>query len=99
TDAVGERAHLELESLGPRVEAAKRKEPTRRGVTFIDTTGERTITTLGQRLQPLSEDPLPWDELASVDALFLTAGDGAAVRAAPRDRVSGAADGGRWRRG
>ena len=87
TDAVGERAHLELESLGPRVEAAKRKEPTRRGVTFIDATGERSITTLGERLQPLAEDPLPWDELASVDALFLTAGDVAAVRAARRARV------------
>jgi ribokinase len=87
TDAVGERAHLQLESLGPRVEAAKRKEPTRRGVTFIDATGERTITTLGERLQPLAGDPLPWDELASVDALFLTAGDVAAVRAARRARV------------
>ncbi|HET6777039.1 MAG TPA: PfkB family carbohydrate kinase, partial [Actinomycetota bacterium] len=82
TDAVGERAHQELESLGPRVEAASRNEPTRRGVTFIDATGERTTTTLGERLQPLAEDPLPWDELASVDALFLTAGDVAAVRAA-----------------
>ena len=86
-DAVGKRAYLELESLGPRVEAARRNEPTRRAVTFIDATGERTITTLGERLQPLAEDPLPWDEVASVDVVFLTAGDVAAVHAARRARV------------
>jgi ribokinase len=86
-DAVGKRAHLELESLGPRVEAARRSEPTRRAVTLIDANGERTITTLGERLQPLAEDPLPWDELASVDAVFLTAGDVGAVRAARAARV------------
>ena len=86
-DAVGKRARLELESLGPRVEAARRSEPTRRAVTLIDANGERTITTLGERLQPLAEDPLPWDELASVDAVFLTAGDVGAVRAARAARV------------
>ena len=86
-DAVGKRAHLELESLGPRVEAARRSEPTRRAVTLIDANGERTITTLGDRLEPLAQDPLPWDELASVDAAFLTAGDVGAVRAARAARV------------
>ena len=86
-DSVAKRAHRELESLGPRVEAARRNEPTRRAVTFIDASGERTITTLGERLQPLAEDPLPWNELASVDAVFLTAGDVAAVHAARRARV------------
>jgi ribokinase len=86
-DAVGKRAHLELESLGPRVEAAGRSEPTRRAVTFIDASGERTITTLGERLEPDAEDPLPWDELASVDAVYLTAGDVGAVRAARTARI------------
>ncbi len=86
-DAVGKKAHLELESLGPRVEAARRVEPTRRAVTFIDANGERTITTLGARLEPRAEDPLPWDELSTIDAVYLTAGDVAAVRAARRARV------------
>jgi len=86
-DAVGKRAHLELESLGPRVEAARRSEPPRRAVTFIDAGGERTITTLGERLEPLAEDPLPWDELASIDAAFLTAGDLRAVHAARTARI------------
>jgi ribokinase len=86
-DAVGKRAHLELETLGPRVEAALRREPSRRGVTFIDANGERTITTLGERLHPMIEDPLPWDELADIDAVYVTAGDGDAIRAARRARV------------
>jgi ribokinase len=43
-DATGKRAHLELEALGPRVEAARRPATTRRGVAFIDASGERTIT-------------------------------------------------------
>jgi ribokinase len=86
-DALGERALRELQALGPRVEAARRNEPTRRGVTFIDESGERTITTLGERLQPLAEDLLPWDGLASVDAVFLTAGDVGAVHAARTARV------------
>ncbi|HSL15236.1 MAG TPA: PfkB family carbohydrate kinase [Actinomycetota bacterium] len=86
-DAVGKRAHLELETLGPRVEAALRREPSRRGVTFIDANGERTITTLGERLHPRIEDPLPWDELTDIDAVYVTAGDGDAIRAARRARV------------
>lgn len=86
-DGVGKRAHLELESLGPRVEAVIRRQPTRRGITFIDPNGERTITTLGERLHPESTDPLPWDELARVDAVYFTAGDVGALEAARRARV------------
>ena len=87
-DATGKRAHLELESLGPRVEAALRREPTRRGVTFIDESGERTITTLGDRLHPRLRDPLPWDELERIDAVYITAADEDAIRAARSARVA-----------
>jgi ribokinase len=86
-DATGKRAHLELESLGPRVEAVTRRQPTRRGVTFIDQTGERTITTLGERLHAEAADPLPWDDLERIDAVYFTAGDPAALRAARKARV------------
>jgi ribokinase len=86
-DGTGKRAHLELESLGPRVEAAIRRQPTRRAVTFIDPNGERTITTLGERLHPEVADHLPWDELAEIDAVYFTAGDVAALQAARRARV------------
>jgi ribokinase len=86
-DPVGKKARLELASLGPRVEAALRVESTRRAVTFIDRNGERTITTLGQRLEPRAEDPLPWEDLSSIDAVYLTAGDVGAVRAARQASV------------
>jgi ribokinase len=86
-DGTGKRGYLELESLGPRVEAATRRQPTRRAVTFIDPNGERTITTLGERLHPELADPLPWDELAQVDAVYFTAGDVASLEAARRARV------------
>ncbi len=86
-DATGKRAHLELESLGPRVEAALRRQPTRRGVTFIDPNGERTITTLGERLEPAIDDRLPWDELDTIDAVYVCAGDVSAIRAARRAKV------------
>ena len=86
-DAVAKRAHLELEGLGPRVEAARRSAPTRRAVTAIDPAGERTITTLGERLQPTAEDPLPWDLLDAVDAAYFCAGDDGALRHARRAQV------------
>jgi ribokinase len=86
-DPTGERARLELGSMGPRVEAALRPSPTRRGVAFVDPSGERTITTLGERLHPEAADPLPWDELADVDCVYVTAGDVGALRAARRAKV------------
>jgi ribokinase len=86
-DGTGKRAHLELESLGPRVEAVMRRQPTRRGVTLIDPSGERTIVTLGRRLHPERADPLPWGELAAIDAVYFTAGDPASLEAARRARV------------
>jgi ribokinase len=86
-DGTGKRAHLELESLGPRVEAALRRQPTRRAVTFVEPSGERTITTLGERLHAEAADGLPWDELSEIDAVYFTAGDAGALEAARRARV------------
>src|SRR5262245_9501353 len=65
-DARGEWSRRELEELGVRVEAAIRDEPTRRGVVFLDSTGERTIVTLGDRLEPRGQDDLPWSALDDV---------------------------------
>jgi ribokinase len=81
-DALGHAAKRELEGLGVRVEAAWRREMQRRAFVFIDGDAERTITTIGERLEPRMDDPLPWDELGDVDAVYLTAGDPGAVRAA-----------------
>jgi ribokinase len=76
-----------LAELAVRVEAATRDEPTRRGVVFVDANGERTITTLGRRLEPRPADDLPWDELEDVDAVYFTAGDVAALGEARRAKL------------
>jgi ribokinase len=86
-DALGDRARVELERLGPAVEAVRRAEPTRRAISQIDDAGERSITTLGPRLQPTGEDPLPWEALDEVDAAYFCAGDLGALRQARRARV------------
>src|SRR4051794_36630462 len=87
-DDVGRRARGRLESLGVRVVAAIRTgEPTRRAFTFVDDAGERTITVLGKRLQPERDDPLAWDELGDVDAVYFTAGGPDALRAARAART------------
>jgi ribokinase len=86
-DERGQRSLHRLEGLGVRVEAAIRSEPTRRAVVFVDANGERTITTLGDRLAPDARDHLPWSELDGVDAAYVTAGDAEALREARRARV------------
>lgn len=86
-DELGHRALAELRELGLRVEAVFRPEPQRRGVTFIEPDGERTITVIGDRMAPTAADRLPWDELAAYDAVYVTAADAGAVHAARRARV------------
>lgn len=86
-DELGHRSKLELERLGLRVEAAFRPEAQRRAFVHVDAAGERTITVVGERLGPKGDDPLPWDELAGMDAVYFTAGDPGAVAEARRARV------------
>jgi ribokinase len=86
-DERGTRSRHRLEGLGVRVEAATRAEPTRRAVVFVDADGERTITTMGNRLEPATTDRLPWNELEGVDAVYFTAGNAGALREARRADV------------
>jgi ribokinase len=86
-DDIGHRAARELEGKGVRVHAQFLPAPTRRAVTHIDAEGERTITIVGDRLAPRSIDPLPWHELDTADAVYVTAGDVGAVRSARRARA------------
>lgn len=81
-DSLGRRAKQELEALGVEVVNAWRREPQRRAFVHVDANAERTITVIGERLGPRGADDLPWHELATVDAVYFTAGDAAAVRAA-----------------
>jgi ribokinase len=87
-DDLGHRTAGELRDLGLRVETTFREgNPQRRGFTFLDKSGERTITVIGNRLGPNRSDPLAWDELAGADAVYFTAGDADALRAARGAKV------------
>ena len=85
-DELGRTAHHELMRRGVDVRADFRHRQ-RRALTFIEPSGERTITTLGEKLIPRRADPLPWDELARCDAVYFVTGDAGAVHAARRARV------------
>ncbi|HVP01686.1 MAG TPA: PfkB family carbohydrate kinase [Solirubrobacteraceae bacterium] len=87
-DEHGARAVAELRALGVDVAAAVRHGArTRRGLTYLDDAHERTITILDPRIVPHAADPLPWDALAGLDAVYVTGGDADAVRAARAARV------------
>ncbi len=86
-DASGERAVAELTALGLELQVAWREAPTRRAITFVDGEGERTITVIGERLNPAAADPLPWDRLAACDGVFVTAADPPALQRARRARL------------
>ena len=86
-DAVGAQARDALGKLGCRVHAATRDAPQRLAFTYVDGEGERTITLVGEKLHPHGADALPWDELADIDAVYFSAGDVDALRAARQARV------------
>ena len=87
-DEHGQRSLVRLEALGVRMHAAARAAATRRAVTLVDDAGERTITTFGPRLEPVGDDvELPWSVLEDMDAVYFTAGDLGALRAARTARV------------
>lgn len=86
-DANGEAAAAELTARGISVHAAWREVPTRGVITLLEPAGERTIIALGERIEPHGADPLDWDRLQDVPALYFTAGDAAAARAARRARM------------
>jgi ribokinase len=87
-DAHGHRSVERLRELGVHVWAARRAAPTRTATTLVDDAGERTIVTYGPRLEARASDTgLPWSELAEMDAVYFTAGDVGALRAARAARV------------
>lgn len=87
TGADAELAGSALRELGVTVHAGARPGPQRRTFTFLDDDAERTITVLGERIVPHRADPLPWEALGELDAIYLTGGDADAVRAARAARV------------
>ncbi len=86
-DRLGHDADERLTRLGVRTHVAWREEATRRAVTLLDGTGERTIITLGERLQPMGSDELDWGRLRDAGGVYFTAGDDGALQHARRARV------------
>jgi ribokinase len=86
-DTLGNAAERALRGHGVTVRAVYRTEAQRRVFCYIDSSGERTITTIGPRLGPSLDDALPWAELEGADAVYFVAGDDGALRAGRRARV------------
>jgi ribokinase len=87
-DGLGRRAAAELGERGIEVHASFAEVPQRRGFTYVDDAGERTITTIGRRLGARGhDDALPWHELFDCDAVYVCAGDVDALLLARRAGV------------
>lgn len=94
-DPHGEAAAAELTERGVRMQIAWREEPTRRAVTLLEADGERTIITIGERLNPHGADRLEWERLAEAHGVYFTAGDAAALAHSRAARVLTASPRGR----
>lgn len=89
-DALARRSIARLSALGVTVHAARRPGPTRRAWVYTDRQGERTITVIGEKLVPALDDPLSWDVLDSVDAVFFVSGGDGVLQRARAARLVGA---------
>ena len=86
-DALGHRAAEDLRGRGVHLFASFVPEHQRRALTLIDAQHERTILLMGERHVARGRDPLPWHELATCDAVYITGGDAEAVRHARAAKV------------
>jgi ribokinase len=86
-DANGKAAAEQLRERGVRPHVAWRETMTRRAITYLSTGGERTIVTIGERLEPTGDDDLDWHRLSDTDAVYFTAGDAGALAQSRQARV------------
>lgn len=77
-DDLGHRAEERLAASGVQMHVQHREGPTRRALTLIDPSGERTIITLGEKLLPAG----PLADLGAFAAVDFVSGDTAALRSA-----------------
>ncbi len=78
-DGHGHAAAEQLRERGVRMHVAWRPEASRRAMTLLQDRGERTIVTIGMRLDPLGSDDLDWGPLGAADGVYVTAGDAHAL--------------------
>ena len=81
-DNHGKKCYERLTKLGLNLKVAWREKPTRKGISLISKEGERAITVIGERLQPIASDNLPWSNLKNYDGIFITATDIEGIRLA-----------------
>ena len=62
-DSLGRKSFSWLESHGLKLHVSWRDDQTRKGISFVDKKKERSITVIGNRLQPKASDDLPWELL------------------------------------
>jgi ribokinase len=86
-DQLGRAAAAELGARGIKLHVAWREQPTRRALTLLEPGGERTIVTLGERLEAHGGDALDWDRLRNANGVYFTAGDAEALGRARAARV------------
>ena len=79
-DTYGEKCYERLSKLGLNLKVAWREHPTRKGISLISNEGERAITVIGDRLQPIASDDLPWSDMKNYDGIFVTATDKEGIR-------------------
>jgi ribokinase len=87
SDAHGASATTRLAEHGVTAHAAVHPRAQRRSFTHLTADHERAITVLGPRLVPHGADPIAWERVAELDAVYLTAGDADAIRAARAARL------------
>jgi len=85
-DNYGEKCYERLTKLGLNLKVAWREKPTRKGISLISKDGERAITVIGDRLQPIASDDLPWSDMKNYDGIFITATDKEGIRLASKAR-------------
>ena len=85
-DTFGEKCYERLTKLGLNLKVAWRERPTRKGISLISKEGERAITVIGERLQPIASDDLPWSDMKNYDGIFITATDEEGIRLASKAR-------------
>ncbi len=81
-DNYGEKCYERLTELGLNLKVAWREKPTRKGISLISKDGERAITVIGERLQPIASDKLLWGDMENYDGIFVTATDKEGIKLA-----------------
>ncbi len=88
-DFFGRKSYEILTNMGIKLHVAWQNKPTRKGFSLIDKKGERSITVIGERLEPKLSNELDWNILQDMDGVFVTAGDFNVLKAARNAKILG----------